>query len=478
VSRDHLWNNCQGRKRQEISMFQRSPWLCLWLLLATGSALATPVLQGFGPEPEFDVPARLEGYPPGELKRFEVGLGLRLERRPDDPELLHRLGSVLYHQGRAGEARRVWTRAADRDPNLAPAELMAKVQEVFALLAKGDAPTAMKRLESVEARYGDDPHFLLVRAEQAARSGNLDAAERTYRRAAELGPDLYVTQLNLGRFLERRNEQHRARAAFERAAELAPDKARVWNFLGAHQFRQGQFDAALRSFASSEQADPDQPLGEIQMAKLSLEIGDLLGTRRWYRAALAREPENPDPIRVALSDVQLRLELFDEARAEIEAVLEKQELGPLLVALGYVDESQGRPQAAERRYRRALTLHPDNVIASNNLAMLLVATSRNPDEALRLAEAARSQQPNSGQVFGTYACALLHAGREDEARAALSKAIRLSPSDPWARYCYGKALQGTSRDAERRLHLEGALILDSDFPRADEIRRLLKGAAG
>jgi tetratricopeptide (TPR) repeat protein len=450
--------------------------LLLLFLVFPPAAQAVPISQHFGPQPDTDVPARVEGAASKLLKQYEAELAGRLKRKPDDPYLSHRLATVLYHQGRVEEAVRAWRRAASQEPNLASAEFMSDIQEVFSLLAKGSGREAQEKLAAAEKRYAKDPHFHLARGEQAVRSGNLEQAEKSYLRARDLGPKLYVTSLNLGRFYEFRMQHDMATKHFVKATELAPRRAECWTYLGNHQFQRGDWDAALKSYRRVRELDADEPLPEIQLAKLCVGVRDYLGARYWYGKALKNAPPNANAIRVALSDVQFRLGLLPEARKEIETVLKTEELAPLLVALATIEEAEKNMQAAEKYYRRALTKKPGDIISSNNLAMLLVRANKSGREALSLAESARKAMPQNPQILGTYACALYQADKHAEARKILPQAMRLNPGDPWVRYFLGKTLLKEKRSEEARLHLEGVLVLDPSFPHKEEIRTLIKGS--
>ncbi len=369
----------------------------------------------------------------------------------------------------------MWTAAADKDPIHAPAAVMEDIHRMFALLREGKRAEARQQIDAAQKRHAGSPHFHLMRGEQAARSRNFDAAEQAYRRAYELAPKLFVTSLNLARFYEFRKNNARARRFYRIAVEQAPKRASAWDFLAAHQLHQGQIDDALEGFRKAETLDARQPLAEVRLAELSARISDYIGARRWYKTALTRAKTGRNPIRIALSDAQMRLGLIDEARAEIERVLKSEEVVPLLVARGYIHESQGEPEEAERRYRRAITLDPGNVVAGNNLAMLLVRREKAPKEALALAESARKMQPRNGSVLGTYAVALAHAGKRADALTALAQAVRVTPGDAWVRYFYGKTLLQENRADEAKVHLEASLVLDRAFPRKEEVQNLLRG---
>jgi tetratricopeptide (TPR) repeat protein len=351
---------------------------------------------------------------------------------------------------------------------------MSDLQEVFALLAKNNRQEAQAKLAAAEKRYAKDPHFLLARGEQAVRAGNFAEAEKAYLQARDFGPKLYVTSLNLGRFYEFRMQPEMATKHFVRATELAPRRVECWTYLGNHQFLRGDWDAAVKAFKRVKELDPEEALPEVQMAKRSTGVRDYLGARYWYGKALKQNPANSNAIRVALSDVQFRLGLLQEARNEIEAVLKSEELVPLLVALATIEESDRKMGAAEKNYRRALAKQPGDIISSNNLAMLLIRANRATKEALSLAETARKARPTNPQILGTYACALFRAERYDEARKILPLAVRLNPGDPWARYFLGKVFLREKKLEEARLHLEGVLVLDPTFPHKEEIKGLVK----
>ena len=56
----------------------------------------------------------------------------------------------------------------------------------------------------------------------------------------------------------------------------------------------------------------------------------------------------------------------------------------LLAALGALKITQGQPDKAEALYRQIIAVDPNNIIALNNLAMLLALTDKDANEALKL----------------------------------------------------------------------------------------------
>jgi tetratricopeptide (TPR) repeat protein len=401
----------------------------------------------------------------------------RLAKEPDNPALLHELGTVVFQQGGAKEAKALWTVAHKKEPNLASPEVMAAVQEVFRLSAKGDKAEAEKQLASNEKRFTKDPYFQLIKAEQAMRSRNFAVAEKAYEEAHKLGPKLYVTALNLGRFNAfSKRDSAEVNRLYHIAAQLAPEKPEVWQSLGTFQFEQKQADKALESFRKAKALNSDAPVAERSLGDLSFATGDFSGAEKWYRAGLKTSPtpEEEVLIRAALGDVLLRLGKRKEARQEIQAVLAKKEMPPLVFALATIDEAEDQLMQAEKGYRRVLELLPENPLAANNLAMLLLQTDGSAKDALTLAEQARKAIPDNLIIEGTYGCALVQSGSSAEGVTILEKITKVnSDFDAWAHYFLIKGLTALNRVDEAKAQVDKILAFKKESPANQTVEKVI-----
>jgi tetratricopeptide (TPR) repeat protein len=401
----------------------------------------------------------------------------RLTKEPDNPALLHELGTVVFQQGGAKEAKALWTVAHKKEPNLASPEVMAAVQEVFRLSAKGDKAEAEKQLASNEKRFTKDPYFQLIKAEQAMRSRNFAVAEKAYEEAHKVGPKLYVTALNLGKYYAfRKRDSAQVNKLYQIAVQLAPEKPEVWQSLGTFQFEQKQADKALESFRKAKALDPDAPMAERRLGDLSFAAGDFSGAEKWYRAALktTSTPEEEVLVRAALGDVLLRLGQRKEARQEIQEVLTKKEIPPLVFALATIDEVEDKLMQAEKGYRRVLELLPENPLAANNLAMLLLKTDGSAKEALALAERARKAIPDNLIIEGTYGCALVQSGSSAEGVAILEKVTKVnSDFDAWAHYFLVKGLTALNRADEVKAQVDKILAFKKESPTDQTVEKVI-----
>lgn len=93
--------------------------------------------------------------------------------------------------------------------------------------------------------------------------------------------------------------------------------------------------------------------------------------------------------------------------------------------LGLIDQTEGRPDAAERSYRRALQLDPRFVPAMFNLATLL--SESEPDEAITHYRRIIRIQPNHASAHLNLGFLLKDQGKQAEGDAELKKAVELDP---------------------------------------------------
>lgn len=402
------------------------------------------------------------------LKAMEKQLREKLKQTNNDPFVLHKLGSVLYRQGNVLEARKLWDQAANRDENVADADVSIALE----LLSKGDIKATIQALNNAQKKNDKNPHLYLARGDLFFRKQNFDNAEAEFKKALELNPNLLVTHIWLGRYHQLRKNIDDAKKHFTIATEVAPDRAESWILLASIHFQTGEIDATLRSLQNAEMHDAEQQTAELRMANFYLSANDLLGARKYLLEAVQRKPDEMFS-RLALADILIRLNLPQEAKEHLESVLEHDDNLKAIITLAELERHDANYDRAEALYRRGLKNEPDHIVLNNNLAMILLSSKPQNEETLKLAEIAMKGAAQNPGIQGTYVCALIDAGKSDEAAKALPTLIRQLPGDPWIRYAYGKLLHQQQLHDDAREQLEGCLILDEKFPRRQEVENLL-----
>ncbi len=197
-----------------------------------------------------------------------------LRLTPDAPESLFALGSLYAEQRLPGEARAHLLRAAELHLQARRFGEARKAYERLAALEPED-PRHRARLAEARAAEGETKvagHELLTLAEWLLARGQVEDAERTFRRAAELVPSEAGPTLGVARCLEARGNQDGAIAVLMNAE---PQGAGVVPIVGARLAlldrggRSAQVAALLDGTASRNVPD----LAIVELFRSAIERG-------------------------------------------------------------------------------------------------------------------------------------------------------------------------------------------------------------
>ena len=298
-----------------------------------------------------------------------------------------------------------------------------------------------------------------------AAQGRLDEALTLCQRDVELQPDDAVAHCNLGSALAQRGRLEEAVAQYRKSLELQPNAAATHYGLGATLAMQGRLDEALSQYRKVLQIDPNSAESYYGLGAALAMQGRLDEAMAHYQRALQIDPNSAEAHDGAGRILAARGRL-DEARAHYQRAVELQPNNATVHGnFGNVLAAQGRLDEAMEHYQRALALQPNFALAHNNLAKILaargqfpaalahyrkaleiqpgdpmlarslawllatcpVASLRNGDEALTLAERAnRLSGGNRPNVLDALAAAYAEAGWFPEALATARKALELA----------------------------------------------------
>ncbi len=240
-----------------------------------------------------------------------------------------------------------------------------------------------------------------ARAEQLERESRFDSALHLYETVLpeiprQDGRWRSQTYYHLGECLYRLNRPTEAYGAYERAADADPSNQLAQLRLGEMLLAAGAIDKATEQAAKvlKSAADDTQALALLGAAAAAS------GNNVVAEAAFVRVLEN-DPTRLtialALADIYNRSDRVTEARAVLEkaAAAQPASASPWL-ALGRLEEQEGRAGSAEQAYRRAVALQdtPENNL---RLAQFLERAARIPEaeQTLRQVDALRPNLPTA-----------------------------------------------------------------------------------
>ena len=149
--------------------------------------------------------------------------------------------------------------------------------------------------------------------------------------------------------------------------------------------------------------------------------------------------------------------MIAEARAAVSADIES---GARWGKLGAVFDAHSYFSEAERCYRRALDLEPDEFRWSYHLAVTLDREAGDVDEILQLFRSFESVQPNYPTVHYRLGITLARDGRTQEARTAFERALQLDPALAIAHRQLGQLLMTEENLDAAIVRLERAAELD------------------
>src|ERR1019366_3108030 len=132
------------------------------------------------------------------------------------------------------------------------------------------------------------------------------------------------------------------------------------------------------------------------------------------------------------------------------------------VLLGQLLQSRRDWNGATEAYQKALAITPQNPLASNDLASVMLQSGGNLDVALSLAQTARRGMPDSPSVPDTLGWIYYQKGAYRSAVDSLREALKLQekntmPDNPDIHYHLGMAYEKTEQPALARQHLEHVL---------------------
>lgn len=145
--------------------------------------------------------------------------------------------------------------------------------------------------------------------------------------------------------------------------------------------------------------------------------------------------------------------------------LQDQLVAGRLVQEGVALQNQGRPAEAEARYRRAISLAPQNIAALHLLGRLMTSTGR-LTQAVQFLSQAAGLSTASADVFNDLAMVMSLLGRGDDAIDNFDRAIALRPNHFAALYNRGVALEELGRANEALASYQAAIAVKPDFAEA------------
>mgnify|MGYP001185306762 FL=1 len=286
---------------------------------------------------------------------------------------------------------------------------VADVFHSIANLVSKEADPTFTLLYSRLAQYLDRNHIdsTLMTADLLVELGQYDLAIKEHEKLSDIQPQFFASELGRAEALRSSGKET---AAIEVLVELTrqyPNSANGFSILGNHYRRLEAYDKAAVSYGEA-----------IKLYEAKGEAGWFL----YYVRGITRE----------------RLDLWS---------------------------------LAEKDFRKALSLNPNQPQVLNYLGYSLIEKNSNLDEALDMIERAVKESPDSGYIVDSLGWGYYKLGQYEKAVPNLERAAELMPVDPIVNDHLGDVYWMVGRKTEAEFQWRRALSFD---PEADEIERIKK----
>ena len=238
-----------------------------------------------------------------------------------------------------------------------------------------------------------------------------------------------------------------------------------------------QFDLATRSFSLINANDPLYTAAQIGKADALSQSGKYEEAIEVLQELIIIAPEMVTAYQ-ALGDDFRSINRFDDAVLSYSSALDlmrgKNTTNWILYySRGIAYEQLGDWINAEKDFRLALEIKPDQPYVLNYLGYSLVEKQLKLEEALSLIEKAVSLRPDSGYIVDSFGWVLFRLSRFVEAVPHLEKAAKLMPVDPIVNDHLGDVYWAVGRKREARFQWNRALSFDpKDADQARIVKKL------
>lgn len=339
---------------------------------------------------------------------------------------------------------------------------------------------ARARLDALLKQRPDDVIALDMLMMVDLVTKNWVEAERTLERFRTASKDSAATSMAEGRLRQAQGQFEKASAAYERAATLAPHDSDPLLSLVKLDVAQGQADRAKTRLDAVLATRPDHLFAHGLLGEVLALSGHPQEADAQFREASRINQKWITPW-LDGGGLWLAQNQPDQAVQVIQAGLkvnpDSEELH-MLLASAY--STQGQIDPAITAYDGALRLNPRNLLAANNLAVLLVDYKGDPQNLQKAFALSRDFEKDAPHplFLDTLGWVRFKMGQQDEALRLMKDAVAKLPEVPTLNYHLGMAYYQSGKTAEARAHLSKALKSAEAFQGRQEAEQILSQMRG
>jgi tetratricopeptide (TPR) repeat protein len=390
---------------------------------------------------------------------------------PDNGVAHYHLGTAFAQQGNYPRAEAEWREAIRVRPDL----VEAQVDLATALNRKGDWSGLYQTASDIVQARPEAVQGYVFRAVAASNLGRKDQAEQDVNKAVEVAPKNPIGYIQMGNLRLGDKKYLEAEKSFQKALELDSHSVDAMNGLMRNYLAQKEPDKAIDAVKAQIAKAPDSSAFYDLMGTALFESKkDSKSAETAFRKSIELDKSNADAY-LKLGQVLLAEGVPDQAIAACQQGLRDNPRDlALYIFLGELNEQRQNWNEAKAAYQKVLEIQPDNALASNNLAYIMLQQGGNVDVALAMAQTARRAMPDSPSAADTLGWAYYQKGAYATSIDLFKEALKKKPNDPTFHYHLGMAYQKMDQPVAAREQLKQVLKISPNFTDANTTAADLK----
>ena len=398
-----------------------------------------------------------------------------LKNDPDNAVAHYQQGLAFDQLGNTNRAEAEWRDAVRLRPDIVEAHrALAGVA-----IHRSDASALAQEADQIIALQPAAPDGYLLRAVADIDRKNYATADENIHRSLEKQPNNPGAYVQLGNLRMAQTQFADAQRAYQQALDQDPNSTDALGGVLNVDLVQKQPDRAIATAKTQLAIYPKNVGFHIMMGQLLLEQKkDLAGAEQEFKQASDLDKKNSEAM-VKLGLVQNLRGATDQA---LQTYLDGAKINPKEVAFyllaGGIYEAKQDWDNAKQQYQKVLQIQPDNPLASNNLAYVMLEQGGNVEVAFSMAQTARRQLPDNPNSADTLGWAFYHKGVYTSAITQFKAALKKEPDNALFNYHLGLAYAKSGQAALARQQLDRVLKINPNFPDIDQLRRALAEAKG
>ncbi len=257
------------------------------------------------------------------------------------------------------------------------------------------------------------------------RTGDLEGAERAFRRGLELNPKDVELRNALGWALFQAARSADAVVEYEQALKLDPNHVKSHNNLALALVELGRYEEAAKHFEASLAIEPKAEIYS-DLGFIKVRLGKSEEALELYQKALELDPASASA-HFNMAAMLAQTSALADAESHYRQALPDSPSAEAHNGLGYVLARQGRTAEAVGHFRKAVEVDRHFIPAYNNLAGALAKQGK-LEEAESYYRLSLAERP-SASVHNALGIVLSRLGKTDEARKHLALAKSLASGE-------------------------------------------------